>query len=139
MFLKIAALEISRSPLSIGVAGSQYTVCNATKNELLTKFFECALKFTENFQEVSLMGFLSRNLHSCKLQLSPLRGFKTSLEVLKRVAALDSSQNLAGKYASLLEKNVLMDVLLYNEPQKIKIKTSKGKIKFLQCRCQRQC
>ena len=133
MFRKIAVLEISGSPLLIGVAGLQYTVCNAPKNELLTKFLECALKFTENFQEVSLMGFLSRNLHSCKLRLSPLRGFKTSLEVLKRVAALDSSQNLAGRYASLLEKNVLMDVLLQNEPQKTKIKTSKGKIKFLQC------
>ena len=31
--------------------GLQYTFCNATKNELLTKFLEGAFK-TENFQEV---------------------------------------------------------------------------------------
>ena len=85
------------------------------------------------------MGFLSRNLRSYKLQFSPLRVFKTPLKVLKRVTALHSGQNLAGRYASLLEKNVLVDVLLHNEPQKTKIKTSKGKIKFLQCRCRRQC
>ena len=32
--------------------GLQFTVCNTTKNELLTKFLICALKLTENFQEV---------------------------------------------------------------------------------------
>ena len=48
----MAFLEISKSPLLTGVAGLQYTVCNATKNELLTKFLKCALKLTENFQEV---------------------------------------------------------------------------------------
>ena len=52
MFQKVAFLEISRSPLLTGVAGLQYTVCNATKNELLTKFLKCALKLTENVQEV---------------------------------------------------------------------------------------
>ena len=52
MFQKVAFLEISRSPLLTGVAGLQYTVCNATKNELLTKFLKCVLKLTENFQEV---------------------------------------------------------------------------------------
>ena len=52
MFQKVAFLEISRSPLLTGVTGLQYTVCNATKNELLTKFLKCALKLTENFQEV---------------------------------------------------------------------------------------
>ena len=31
------------------VAGLQYSVCNATKNKLLTKFLKCALKLTENF------------------------------------------------------------------------------------------
>ena len=52
MFQKVAFLEISRSPLLTGVTGLQYTVCNATKNELLTKFLKCALKLTENVQEV---------------------------------------------------------------------------------------
>ena len=52
MLQKVALLEISRSPLLTGVAGLQYTVCNATRNELLTKFFKGALKLTENFQKV---------------------------------------------------------------------------------------
>ena len=52
MFQKVAFLEISRGPLLTGVAGLQCTVCNATKNELLTKFLKCDLKLTENFQEV---------------------------------------------------------------------------------------
>ena len=50
--VKEAFLEILRSPLLTGVAGSQYTVCNATKNELLTKFLKRALKLKENSQEV---------------------------------------------------------------------------------------
>ena len=45
-------LEIARSPLSTGVAVLQYSVCNATKNELLTKFLKRALKLTENVLEV---------------------------------------------------------------------------------------
>ena len=48
MFRKLTFLEISRSLLLTGVAGLQYSVCNATKNELLTKFLKCALKLTEN-------------------------------------------------------------------------------------------
>ena len=51
MFRKVALLEISRSSLLTGVASLQYTFCDATKYELLTKFLEGALKFTENFQE----------------------------------------------------------------------------------------
>ena len=38
------------------VASLQYTFCNATKYELLTKFLEGAFKFTENFQEVISNG-----------------------------------------------------------------------------------
>ena len=53
MFRKMAFLEISRSPFLTGVAGLQHSVCNATKNKLLTKFLKCALKLTENFQEVT--------------------------------------------------------------------------------------
>ena len=52
MFRKVAFLEISTSPLLTGVAGLQYSVCNATKNKLLTKFLKCVLKLTENFQQV---------------------------------------------------------------------------------------
>ena len=47
VFWKAAFLEILRSLLLTGVAGSQYTFCNATKNELQTS----ALKLTENFEE----------------------------------------------------------------------------------------
>ena len=59
MFRKVAFLEISRSFLLTGVAGLQYTVCNATKNELLTKFRKCAFKLKENFQESDLYCSLS--------------------------------------------------------------------------------
>ena len=52
MFQIVAFLEIWISPLLRGVAGLQYTVRNATKSELLTKFLKCALKLTENFKEV---------------------------------------------------------------------------------------
>ena len=55
MLRKVALLEIS-SPLLPRVAGLQYTLCNATKNELLTKFHEGSFKFTENFQEVISNG-----------------------------------------------------------------------------------
>ena len=48
----MAFLEISRrSPLT-GVAGLPYSVCNATENELLTKFLKYALKLAENSQEI---------------------------------------------------------------------------------------
>ena len=40
MFRKVALLEILRSCLLTGVVGLQSTSCNATKNELLTKFAE---------------------------------------------------------------------------------------------------
>ena len=56
MFRKVALVEISRSPLLPRVAGLQYTFCNATKNELVTKFLEGAFKHTENFQEVIPSG-----------------------------------------------------------------------------------
>ena len=52
MFRNAAFLGISRRLLLTGVAGLQYSVCNASKNKLLTKFIECALKLTEHFQEV---------------------------------------------------------------------------------------
>ena len=51
MFRKLALLEISRGPLLTRVAGLQYTFCNATKYELLTKFPEGVFTLTENFQE----------------------------------------------------------------------------------------
>ena len=77
MFRKVTPLEISRSPLFIGVAGLQYTVCNATRNELLTKFLKGVLKLIENFQEVVSKRFVIRNIQTYKLQLSTLGVFKT--------------------------------------------------------------
>ena len=56
MFRKVALLEISRSSLLTRVASLQYSFCNATKYELLTKFLEGAFKFTENFQDVISNG-----------------------------------------------------------------------------------
>ena len=70
-------LEISRSPLFIGVAGLHYTVCNAVRNELLTKFLKGVLKPIENFQEVVSKRFVIRNIQTYKLQLSTLCVFKT--------------------------------------------------------------
>ena len=52
MFQKVAFVEISRRYLLTGVAGLHYSVCNATKSELLTKFLKRVLKLRENFQEV---------------------------------------------------------------------------------------
>ena len=52
MFQNVVFLEISRSPLLTGVAGLPHSVRNTTKNELLTKFIKCALKLTENVEEV---------------------------------------------------------------------------------------
>ena len=40
--------EVLRNPLLTGVADLQYTVCNATKNELLTRFLKDALKLIKN-------------------------------------------------------------------------------------------
>ena len=74
MFQKVAFLEISRSPLLTGVAGLQYTVCNATKNELLTKFLKCVLKLTENFQEVISTEVPYQKFTD--LQTAALRAFK---------------------------------------------------------------
>ena len=56
MFRKVALPEISKSPHLPRVAGLQYTFCNATKSELLTKFLEGPFKLTENFQEVIFNG-----------------------------------------------------------------------------------
>ena len=74
MFRKVAFPEISRSPLLTGVAGLQYSFCNATWNELLTMFLKCALKLIENFQEViSTEGPYQR---LTDLQTAALRVFK---------------------------------------------------------------
>ena len=77
MFRKVTLLIISRSLLVIGVAGLQYTVCNTTRNELLTKFLKDVLKHIESFQEVVSKRFVIRNIQTHKLQLSALRVFKT--------------------------------------------------------------
>ena len=91
------------------------------------------------------MGFLIRNLQTCKLQLSVLRVFKIheitpTVEFLSSEpgpeAATKTSQEGLPVY---LEKDFLMDVLLHKKLQKTKINTSKGKINFLQCQRRRQC
>ena len=74
MFPKVAFLKISRSALLTGVAGLQYTACNATKNELLTKFLTCALKLTDNFQKVISTEVPHRKFTD--LQIAALRVFK---------------------------------------------------------------
>ena len=71
----VAFLEISRSPLLTAVAGLQYTVCNATKNELFIKCLKGALRLTENFQEVISNGVPYQKFTG--LHLSALRVFKT--------------------------------------------------------------
>ena len=73
-FRKIAFLEISRSPLLTGVTGLPYSVCNATKNKLLTKFLQYALKLIENFQEVTSTECLHQKCTD--LQTAALRVFK---------------------------------------------------------------
>ena len=52
MFRKVTLLEILRSPLFIGVASLQYTVCNATRNELITKFLKDVFKLTGSLSEI---------------------------------------------------------------------------------------
>ena len=49
MFQKVAVPVISRCPFLTGVAGLQYTVCKANKDEHATKFVKGALKLKENF------------------------------------------------------------------------------------------
>ena len=93
MFRKVAFLEISRSPLLTGVAGLQYSVCNATKNKLLTKFLECALKLTENFQEVTSTEGLHQKFTD--FQTAALRVFKTP-KVAFMVEFLSSEAGASG-------------------------------------------
>ena len=78
LFRKVTLLEISRSTLFIRVARLQYTVCNATWSELLTKFLKGILKLIENFLELVSKWFLIRNIQTYKLQLSAMRVFKTA-------------------------------------------------------------
>ena len=95
MFRKVTLLEILRSPLFIRVAGLQYTVYNATRHELLTKFLKDILKLIENFEEVVSKRFLIRNILTCKLQLSALRVFKTP-EITSTVEFLSSEAGANG-------------------------------------------
>ena len=89
MFRKVTLLEISRSPLFMGVAGLPYTVCNATTNKLLTNFLKGVLKLIEHLQEVVSKRYAIRNIQTYKLQLSTLRVFKTP-EVTSNVEFLSS-------------------------------------------------
>ena len=93
MFQNVAFLETSRSPLLTGVAGWQYTVCNATKNKLLTKFLKCALKLTENFQDVKSTEAPYQKF--IELQTAALRVFK-ALEVASMLEFLSSEAGANG-------------------------------------------
>ena len=95
MFRKVTYLEISRSPLFIGVSGFQYIVCNATRNELLTKFLKGVLKLIENLQELVSKRFIIRNIQTYKLQLPTLRVFKT-LEITSTAEFLSSEAGANG-------------------------------------------
>ena len=95
VFRNVTLLEISRSPLFIGVTDLQYTVCNATRNELLTTFLKGVLKLIENFQEVVSKRFLIRNIQTYKLQLSALRVFKTP-KITSTVQSLSSEAGANG-------------------------------------------
>ena len=75
MFQKVTFLEISRSPLLTRVTDLDYTVYNASKNELLTKYLNGALKLTENFQEVISNGAIYQKFTD--LQTAAFRVFKT--------------------------------------------------------------
>ena len=94
MFRKVTLLEIS-SPLFIGVAGLQYTVCNASRNELLTKFLKGVLKLIENFLEVVSKRFLISNIQAYKLQLSTLHVLKTP-EITSTAEFLSSEAGASG-------------------------------------------
>ena len=99
------------------------------------------------------MGFLIRNFQTYKLQLLGLPVFETSeitwRTFFQKQALTGSLQSncskqqlkVLGRTASVSEKDFTMNVLFHKKLQRAKIKTSKGKIKFLQCQCwcQRQC
>ena len=93
MFQNVAFLETSRSLLLTGVAGWQCTVCNATKNKLLTKFLKCALKLTENFQDVKSTEAPYQKF--IELQTAALRVFK-ALEVASMLEFLSSEAGANG-------------------------------------------
>ena len=105
------------------------------------------------FRKWFLMGSLIKNLQDCIFQLCvflkllKLRPLWCSF--LHKQALTGSPQNncckqllkrrLPRRPANVFQKGFLLDLLLHNKPQIAKIKTSKGKIKFLQCRCPRLC
>ena len=92
MFRNVAFLEISRSPLSTGVAAWQYTVCNATKNELLTKILKYNLKLIENFQEVISTEAPCEKFTD--LQTAALRVFKApALASMRELLSSDAGAN----------------------------------------------
>ena len=96
MFQKVAFLKIlEKSPFtrSCRFAGIQYRVCNATKNELLAKFLKCALKLTENFQEVISTEVAYQKFTD--LQTAVLRVFKAP-KVVSMVEFLSSEAGANG-------------------------------------------
>ena len=67
--------EIQRNSL-LTIAGLEPTSCNATKHQLLNKFFTGYLKILENFQEELRNKFLFNKLQVYKLQPSVLCFYK---------------------------------------------------------------
>ena len=96
MFQKVDFLKIlEKSPFtrSCTFAGIQYRVCNATKNEFLAKFLKCALKLTENFQEVISTEVAYQKFTD--LQTAVLRVFKAP-KVVSMVEFLSSEAGANG-------------------------------------------
>ena len=76
-----------RSSLLTGVRA--YSIEFVRFRKRTPKFLKGALKLTENFQEVTLKGFLIRNLQTCKMLLSAVSVVKTP-EITSTVKFLSS-------------------------------------------------
>ena len=129
----------------------QCTVCSMLIDSIQFPNF---LNLLWNLQNISkkwsLLRLLIRNLQTCKLQpyaflkLLKQRPWRSSF--LQNQALMGSLQNNCSKLqlkpsrkaCKYYEKDFLIDVLLHNKPRNT-TKTSKGKMRFLQCQCRSQC
>ena len=89
MFRNVALLEIPRNSFLTSVTGLQAATlpgCNATKNELVTKFCKGVLKILENGKEKLCYGVSLYLIASLSLQLIAsleLTAFSLTLNVFK--------------------------------------------------------
>ena len=118
---------------------AEYSLQRCQKH--LTRFLKDVLKLTENFQEVVSNLIPYQNTQTYMLPFSTLRVFKTPEMAsiteffFQKQALMTSLQNncskqqqtLSGNFASVLEKDFTIDVLLHKKLQKTLIKTLKGK------------